>query len=218
MIHNFQPIPLYAIHDYFDLKGRLMINIGYARVSRNDEVIDNQIRILVEAGIKEDHIFTDDGISGIVAPMERKGFKKMMDFVKQHDVSTIYFYELSRVSRDLTDLLNILREFDRMGVCVKSLSPNERFMQCDPSIRQLIISIMGWCAQRERENLIERTNAGIARAKAVGTHCGRPFKDFDYGYAKHLFDQGMTWREISDKMGVPYATLMRKKRMMTKSQ
>lgn len=195
-----------------------MIDIGYARVSRSDEVIDNQIHVLIKSGIKKEHIFTDEGISGTVAPMERKGFKKMIDFVRKNEVSTVYFYELSRVSRDLTDLLNILREFDRMGVCVKSLSPNESFMQCDPSIRSLIISIMGWCAQRERENLIERTNAGIQRAKAQGVHCGRPFKEFDYKYAKHLHDDGMTWKEISDKMCVPYATLMRKKGMMTKLQ
>ena len=195
-----------------------MIDVGYARVSRNDEVIDNQIRILLQAGIEKDHIFTDDGISGIVAPMERRGFKKMMDFVKKNEVSTVYFYELSRVSRDLTDLLNIIREFDRMGICVKSLSPNESFMQCDPSIRSLIVSIMGWCAQRERENLIERTNAGIQRAKANGIHCGRPIKDFDYDYVKHLFDRGMTWKEISDQLCIPYATLMRKKSKMQKLQ
>ena len=191
-----------------------MIEIGYARVSRSDEVIDNQIRVLVKAGVKREHIFTDEGISGIIAPSERKGFRKMMDFVKKNEISTIYAYELSRVSRDLTDLLNILREFDRMGICVKSLSPNETFMQCDPSIRQLIISIMGWCAQRERENLIERTNAGIARAKAQGVHCGRPFKDFDWKKAKHLHDDGRTWKEISDEMCIPYATLMRKKAKM----
>ena len=199
-------------------KGRLMADVGYARVSRSDEVIENQIRILIDAGVMKEHIFIDDGVSGIDAPHTRNGFKKMMDFVKQNEVSTIFIYELSRLSRDLTDLLNILREFDRMGICVKSLSPNESFMQCDPSIRSLIISIMGWCAQRERENLIERTNAGIARAKAQGKHCGRPVKEFDWKYAKYLFDGGMKWTEISDKMGVPYATLMRKKRMMTKLQ
>lgn len=201
-----------------DHKGRLMIDIGYARVSRSDEMIENQIRILVAAGVRKDHIFTDDGISGIVAPIDRKGFKKMMDFVKKNEVSTVYFYELSRVSRDLTDLLNIIRELDRMDVCVKSLSPNESFMQCDPSIRSLIISIMGWCAQRERENLIERTNAGIQRAKAQGVHCGRPFKEFDYKYAKHLHDDGMTWKEISDQLCIPYATLMRKKKLVTQLQ
>lgn len=195
------------------LKGRLMIDIGYARVSRNDEEIENQIRVLVKAGLKKEHIFTDEGISGTVAPMERRGFQKMIDFVKKNEVSTVYFYELSRVSRDLTDLLNIIRELDRMDVCVKSLSPNESFMQCDPSIRSLIISIMGWCAQRERENLIERTNAGIQRAKAQGVHCGRPFKEFDYKYAKHLHDDGMTWKEVSDTLGIPYPTLMRKKKM-----
>jgi len=195
-----------------------MIKIGYARVSKNEEVIDNQIRILVEAGIRKEHIFTDDGISGIVSPMERVGFKKMIEFVKKNEVSTVYFYELSRVSRDLTDLLNIIRELDRMDVCVKSLSPNESFMQCDPSIRSLIISIMGWCAQRERENLIERTNAGIQRAKAQGIHCGRPFKEFDYKYAKHLHDEGMTWTEISERLSIPYATLMRKKKLMMTSQ
>ena len=201
-----------------DHKGYLMIDVGYARVSKNEEVIENQIRILVEAGIKREHIFTDEGISGTIAPMDRVGFKKMMDFVRQNEVSIVNIYELSRLTRDLTDLLTIIRDFDRMGVCVKSLSPNESFMQCDPSIRQLIISIMGWCAQRERENLIERTNAGIARAKAQGVHCGRPFKDFDWKYAKHLHDEGMTWTEISQQLSIPYPTLMRKKKLILTSQ
>lgn len=195
-----------------------MIEVGYARVSKDEEVIENQIRILVEAGIKREHIFTDEGISGTIAPMDRVGFKKMMDFLRQNEVSTVNIYELSRLTRDLTDLLTIIRDFDRMDLCVKSLSPNESFMQCDPSIRSLIISIMGWCAQRERENLIERTNAGIARAKAQGVHCGRPFKDFDWKYAKHLHDEGMTWTEISQKLSIPYATLMRKKKLILTSQ
>lgn len=201
-----------------DHKGYLMIEVGYARVSKDEEVIENQIRILVEAGIKREHIFTDEGISGTIAPMDRVGFKKMMDFLRQNEVSTVNIYELSRLTRDLTDLLTIIRDFDRMDLCVKSLSPNESFMQCDPSIRSLIISIMGWCAQRERENLIERTNAGIARAKAQGVHCGRPFKDFDWKYAKHLHDEGMTWTEISQKLSIPYATLMRKKKLILTSQ
>ena len=70
---------------------------------------------------------------------------------------------------------------------------------------------MGWCAQRERENLIERTKVGIQRAKAEGKHCGRPFKEIDWKYVEHLHCEGMNYKEIAEKIKVPYPTLVRRK-------
>jgi putative DNA-invertase from lambdoid prophage Rac len=185
--------------------------IGYVRTSLASEHEQNQIRELVAKGVDKKNIFKDIGISGSISPYERKGFRKMMDFIKDNEVSHVYTYELSRLGRDLTDLLNIIRDFDRLNVCVQSLSPNESWLNCDPSIRQLIISVMGWCAQRERENLIERTKVGIQRARAEGIHCGRPFKEIDWKYVELLHKDGMNYKEIAEKIDVPYVTLMRRK-------
>jgi DNA invertase Pin-like site-specific DNA recombinase len=185
--------------------------IGYVRTSLASEHEQNQIQELVAKGIDKKYIFKDVGVSGSISPYERKGYKAMMDFIKKNEVSHIYTYELSRLGRDLTDLLNIIRDFDRLNICVQSLSPNESWLNCDPSIRQLIISVMGWCAQRERENLIERTKVGIQRAKSEGVHCGRPYKEIDWKYVGLLHKDGMNYKEIAEKIDVPYVTLMRRK-------
>jgi len=185
--------------------------IGYVRTSLASEHEQNQIQELVARGVDKKNIFNDVGVSGSISPYERKGFKKMMDFIKENEVSHVYTYELSRLARDLTDTLNVLRDFDRLGLCLQSLSPNESWLNCDPSIRQLITSVMAWCAQRERENLIERTKVGIQRAKSEGKHCGRPFKEIDWKYVELLHKEGMNYKEISIKMKIPYPTLMRRK-------
>ena len=120
----------------------------------------------------------------------------------------------ARILAGGTDLLNVMRDLDRMDVCVESLSPNESWLQCDPSIKQLIISVMAWCAQRERENLIERTKVGMQRAKAEGKHIGRPFKEIDWKYVEYLRDEGMNWKEIANRVNISYPTLIRRKRKM----
>lgn len=185
--------------------------IAYVRTSLASEHEQNQIRELITKGVDKKYIFKDIGVSGSISPYDRKGFKKMIDFIKENNVSHLYIYELSRLARDLTDTLNVIRDFDRMNICVQSLSPNESWLNCDPSIRQLIISVMAWCAQRERENLIERTKVGIQRAKAEGKHCGRPFKEIDWKYVEHLHSEGLNYREIALKIKIPYVTLIRRK-------
>lgn len=84
-------------------------------------------------------------------------------------------------------------------------------MDCDPAIRSLVISVMAWCAERERDLLIERTKVGIARAKAEGKHCGRPYKEIDMKKVERLHSEGMNYREISAALDIPYPTLMRRK-------
>ena len=96
-------------------------------------------------------------------------------------------------------------------MCVFNLSPNESWLNCDPSIRQLITSVIAWCAQRERENIIERTKVGMQRAKAEGRHLGRPFKEIDWTYVELLHKDGMNYKEIAEKIKIPYPTLLRRK-------
>ena len=185
--------------------------VGYVRTSLTSEHEQNQVQELVAKGVDKRHIYKDIGVSGSVAPYDRKGFQKMMDFIKANDVSHVYTYELSRLGRDVTDTLNVLRDFDRLGVCIQSLSPNESWLNCDPSIRQLITSVIAWCAQRERENIIERTKVGMQRAKSEGMHLGRPFKEIDWKYVDLLHKDGMNFKEIAEKIKVPYPTLLRRK-------
>ncbi|ACL17821.1 recombinase family protein [Methanosphaerula palustris] len=185
--------------------------VGYARTSLASEKIENQTHKLLEAGIPSDLIFTDVGISGAVPPHQRPGFQKMIEAIQTAGITHIYTFELSRISRDLTDTLNVLRDFDNMNVCLRSLSPTESWLQCDPSIRSLITSVMSWCAMRERENLVERTKLGLENAKRQGKTLGRPWVDIDMKKVARLHDEkGIKYTEIAKKMGIKYSTLMKR--------
>jgi len=194
----------------------MKISIGYVRTSLDSEHEKNQVQELIKAGVPKANIFIDKGISGSIPPHERKGYRKMLDLIRKHkdEEITLLIYEISRISRDLTDFLNAIRDLETIThrqICIKSLSPKESFMDCDPAIRSLVISVMAWCAERERDLLIERTKVGIARAKAEGKHCGRPYKEIDMKKVERLHSEGMNYREISAALDIPYPTLMRRK-------
>jgi putative DNA-invertase from lambdoid prophage Rac len=63
-------------------------------------------------------------------------------------------------------------ELDRVGVRV--LSVRESWLDTDSPVRPLLVAIFGWVAEQERTRLIERTRAGLERAKRQGVRLGRP--------------------------------------------
>jgi len=95
---------------------------------------------------------------------------------------------------------------------VWSLSPQEEWtQQTEPSIRNLMLAIFSWVAERERENLSERTKAGVARARSEGKHLGRPFRDINWRRVDELRDEGLSYSAISRVMDIPYSTLVKAK-------
>ena len=186
--------------------------IGYTRVSTRDQDPDNQIRLLQNEGIASDYIFVDRGISGTIPAYERVGFKRCLDYISSHqgEVKYLYVFELSRLGRTFIETANLIDTLEKQGVMVWSISPTESFMRIpDKSIRQLLTNIMLWVAQRERENLIERTKAGLDRARAEGKQIGRPKADIDWIEIKSMRDAGYTWKKISDIIGYPEMTIYR---------
>src|SRR5208283_4726174 len=88
---------------------------------------------------------------------------------------TLYAFEILRLGRSFLDTLNMARSLEESGTRVWSLSPTESRSRIDDTkLRDLMPSSFSWVADRERENLIERTKLGIAaRAKAEGVTPGR---------------------------------------------
>ncbi len=168
-----------------------MIKIGYVRVSREDQNAENQIQLLLREGLDRDSIFVDH-ISGISAMEEREGYAGMMDFIKSihGEEITLYVFEISRLGRSFLETLNTVRNFETSGVRVWSLSPAESWSRIeDKKLRDLMLSIFSWVADRERENLIERTKLGLARAKAEGKHLGRPQRVIPWKRVRELQDK-----------------------------
>lgn len=188
-----------------------MIKIGYVRVSREDQNAENQIAVLLGEGLTRDAVYVDH-ISGISTMQEREGFARMMQFFTNHqgEPITLYVFEISRLGRSFLETLSMVRTLEESGIRVWSLSPTESWSRIDDKkLRDLMLSIFSWVADRERENLIERTKLGIARAKAEGKTLGRPKRTIPWKRVKDLQKKKVSLAAISRILDIPYTTLYR---------
>lgn len=192
----------------------IFTKIGYARVSKTEQNADNQKRLLLAEGVPEDCIFVDIGVSGTVPARKRPGFKMLLKFIADNPgVEYLYVFEISRLGRTMYETVSLIHEIEATGIRVWSLSDNEEFMRTgDRAIRQLLISVMSWVAERERESLILRTNAGLARAKSEGKRLGRKRKNIDWDKVEEWRASGFSWVEIARKVKVTPMQLHRRRR------
>jgi len=190
--------------------------VGYGRVSTEDQHTDNQKKMLLEAGVVEDCIFLDKGVSGKIRAEDRPGFKRMEEYIKAHpgEVQYLYVYEISRLGRTTLDTLNTIERLEKgMGVKVWSLSPNESFMTTeDGACRELLLMLMSWVARRELDNLVDRTRRGLDRARAEGKILGRPRQEITPEQAravKKMKEEGKNWEDIAKELNIPPTRLYR---------
>ena len=143
--------------------------IGYARVSSTSQNLDAQMDALQQAGCVR--IFTDKD-SG--AKSSRPGWTELKGYIRPGDALVIT--ELSRMTRSLMHLLEIVQEFEKRQVELRSLREN---IDTSTATGRGFLSIMGVISQMEREIKAERAAAGRAAAKARGKTGGRPRTDPD---------------------------------------
>ena len=198
----------------------LAINIGYVRVSRAEERPENQM-LAIRRFIGENtqiRFFTDIGVSGAVPARKRKGFRQMLRFIfeirqqNNDEEINLYVYEISRIGRDMFDTVTMIRKLEKdFGVRVFSVSEKEQFLNTqEESVRNLILTIFAWVAERERELTRQRIFEGMRRAKLEGKRIGRPKVELTEKQIKEVrryLRLGLTISAISKLMGVNYYTL-----------
>jgi DNA invertase Pin-like site-specific DNA recombinase len=131
--------------------------VGYARVSTPDQKLDAQLDALAQAGCLK--TFTDQ-VSGTTAL--RPGWEQLMAYMRPGDMVVIT--ELSRMSRSLAHLLEVVRTFEAQGIELVSLREH---IDTATATGRCFLAMMGAMAQMERELKAERTAAGLRR-KPVG--------------------------------------------------
>lgn len=141
--------------------------IGYARVSTADQNPDLQIQALKDYGVPEELIFVDKASGG---SLSRPEFLKALRFAQGPNTEFVV-WKLDRLGRTLEGIMQVLNLLKSRDVAFFSLT--ERVDMTTP-MGLAILQIMGTVAELERNLIIERTNAGIARAKARGQVVGRP--------------------------------------------
>ena len=197
----------------------MLYAFGYLRVSTEEQTILNQRIAIKKWALDNDYeileFFEDASVSGKVAAINRPAFKEMLEIVRNEQVDAVIVYELSRVGRTFWETLDAIKAIEQYAPLI-SCSAKEVFLQTtDPSIRKLLIGILTWVAEREREILIQRTKDGMIRAKISGKMIGRPKKFLDKDSLIKLLSQNMPKRKIAENLGMSKATLYKGIRRMS---
>jgi DNA invertase Pin-like site-specific DNA recombinase len=138
--------------------------IGYARVSTTEQNATLQLDALQAAGCER--VFTEEA-SGAVA--ERPELARALDHLRPGD--TLVVWKLDRLGRSLRHLIDTVRGLEDRGVGFRSLQ--EQVDTTTPGGR-LVFHVFGALAEFERDLIRERTQAGLAAARARGRRGGRP--------------------------------------------
>lgn len=189
---------------------------AYLRVSTEEQTVQNQ-KLALEKWSQDQqyHIldfFEDSAVSGKVPATQRRGFSDMLELVKTAQVDAVLVYELSRVGRTFWETLDAIKAIERYAPLI-SCSPRESFLQTtEPSIRKLMIGILTWVAEREREMLVQRTKDGMERARAEGKGIGRPQKLINTNQLVTLLAENHSKTRIAKNLGISKATLYKELR------
>ena len=144
---------------------------AYARVSTFDQTPENQIQEIKAAGFAvEPHRFITETISGSMAIAQREGFSKLQDRMEKGDVLIVT--KLDRLGRDAIDVSTTVAKLEDIGIRLHCLALGG--VDLTSSAGKMTMNVINAVAQFERDLLIERTQSGLARAKAEGKPLGRP--------------------------------------------
>ncbi len=144
---------------------------AYARVSTIGQTVENQLGEIEAAGFSiAPHRIITETISGSVTARERPQFARLLDRIEPGDA--IVVTKLDRLGRDAIDVAGTIKALSRIPVQVHCLAlPG---VDLTSSTGSLTMQVLNAVAQFERDLLIERTHAGIARARSQGKKIGRP--------------------------------------------
>jgi len=150
-----------------DIKKKFAI---YARVSRTDQILENQIRPLIEYAERMGwyyEIFTEKESTRKSRPIQWDLYNRLL----KKEFDGLLFYKLDRWARSLKELVTHMEALHEKGVILVSFMEN---IDLGTSSGKLMMQIMGSFAEFERSIIRERTMAGLDRARAQGKTLGRP--------------------------------------------
>lgn len=144
---------------------------AYCRVSTFDQTTENQVREIDAAGFKVTPQRTvAETVTGSVPTAERKGFSQLINKLEAGDVLVVT--KLDRLGRNAMDVRATVEALTGLGVRVHCLVLGG--VDLTSAAGKMTMGVLAAVAEFERDLLIERTQSGLARAKAAGTPLGRP--------------------------------------------
>jgi len=193
-----------------------MNTYGYVRVSSTDQNEDRQLIAISELDIPEGHIFTDKQ-SG--KDFNRKNYQKMVGLLIAGDL--LYIKSIDRLGRNYEEIQDQWRVLTKeIGIDIvvlemELLDTRREKNLLGTFIADLVLQVLSFVAQSERENIRKRQAEGIAAAKLRGVRFGRPIKKPPKNFAMmvSLWERGeLSLSEVLTKTGLKEATFYRRLR------
>ena len=185
----------------------------YCRVSTStkDQTTENQLLELKSYCERMNYEIVkiyEDEVSGAKTREKRPAYNEMCQdaFLKKFD--TIIGWDVSRFGRSMKEFVSFLADMDDKGINVVAVKNG---LDMGSSSGRMMMKLIGVLEEWNREMLIERTNAGLARAKANGTKLGRKKTVTDDMTSKiiELRNAQKSIRAIASEVGVSTATVQR---------
>ena len=186
---------------------------GYVRVSTKEQNEDRQMVAMREFGVKDGNVILDKQ-SG--KDFDRPGYRRLMRRLKAGD--TLVIKSIDRLGRNYDEILEqwrLLTKEKQVAIVVLDMPLLDTRQGRDLTgvlIADIVLQLLSYVAQKEREFNRQRQAEGIAAAKARGVHFGRRFKDRGENYEAVV----AAWRggEISGRaaakaLGVAHGTFQR---------
>jgi DNA invertase Pin-like site-specific DNA recombinase len=147
----------------------------YLRVSTTGQTVENQRHeleaIAAQHGWEVVATLADEGISGTKGRDKRPGYDRLCRGIARREFDRVAAWSVDRLSRSLQDLVVFLGELHAKGV---DLYLHQQGLDTSTPAGKAMFQMIGVFAEFERAMIVERVNAGLARAKAQGKRLGRP--------------------------------------------
>ena len=181
---------------------------AYCRVSTADQTTANQIKEIEAAGFAVDpRRIVEETVSGSTPARERKGFSRLLDRLEEGDVLIVT--KLDRLGRNAIDVRASVATLAKVGVRVHCLALGG--VDLTSAAGKMTMGVIAAVAEFERDLLVERTQAGLTRAKAQGKALGRPqaLSLADQATIRQRRSEGVSLALLAKEFGVSRSAIQR---------
>ena len=188
------------------------MNYGYVRVSSRDQNEERQLIAMHEAGIDDKHIYTDKQ-SG--KDFDRPKYLRLKKKLKPGDV--LFVKSIDRLGRNYNEILQQWQEItkdisaDIVVLDMPLLDTRNKKDLVGTLIADIVLQLLSYVAETERDFIKQRQREGIAAAKARGVHFGRipSVKPDDYEQCREQWRAGaLSARAAGKRLGVAHTTFI----------
>ena len=187
---------------------------GYVRVSTKEQCEDRQLMALEEFSVQRHNIFMDK-LSG--KDFNRPQYRRLIKKLKPGDILVIK--SIDRLGRNYDEILyqwRVITKEKRVNMVVLDMPLLDTRQTCKDLtgtfVADLVLQILSYVAQTERENIRQRQKEGIAAARQRGVRFGRPRKAVPGNFnvvKEQWYNKELTSREAAKKLGIAQDTFLR---------